>query len=276
MDDTGKRGSTSRECAAQGMGNVASALTGGIGGCALLGQSLINVESGGGKSRLSGMFMAAFLALGIVTAAPILGSVPIPSLVGVMLLVCQSTFSWSSLRILRRVPRLDAAVIALVSFVTVRDDLAKAVVAGTVASALGFAWQQSTSINASTEVRDVVGEDRVRKRVKTYALTGPLFFGSTSKFTSLFDPKEDPNDIVVDFSSCRVMDMSALEAINSVADKYGEMGKSVRLKRMSRNCADMLGRVNAKRKGSGKLPPYEIVESDPPNDPVYDVKVANI
>merc|ERR1719469_407233 len=116
---------------AQGLGNIASGLTGGIGGCALLGQSIINMQSGGGISRLSGMSMAIFLALGIVCAAPLLGAVPVASLVGVMLLVCQSTFSWSSLRVFHKIPKIDAFIIALVSFITVKDDLAKAVVAGT-------------------------------------------------------------------------------------------------------------------------------------------------
>ena len=125
--DDGKRGSTKREVIGQGIGNLASGLTGGIGGCALIGQSIINAQSGGGVSRLSGISMAIFLALGIVSFAPLLGKLPVVSLVGVMLLVCQSTFSWSSLRLLGKIPRLDALIIVLVSIVTVKDDLAKAV-----------------------------------------------------------------------------------------------------------------------------------------------------
>mmetsp|Transcript_10748 Transcript_10748/g.22842 ORF Transcript_10748/g.22842 Transcript_10748/m.22842 type:complete len:624 (-) Transcript_10748:245-2116(-) len=141
--------STKQECIGQGLGNIAAGLTGGIGGCALLGQSIINVESGGGFSRLSGMSVSVFLALGILAGAPLLANIPIAALVGVMFTVCQSTFSWSSLRIIHKIPRLDAFVIFLVSFVTVRDDLAKAVVVGTVASALGFAWKQSTEITST-------------------------------------------------------------------------------------------------------------------------------
>jgi SulP family sulfate permease len=132
MVDDGKRGSTKAECVGQGVGNMMSGLTGGIGGCALLGQSIINVQSGGGGSRWSGMSMALFLAAGIVYGAPLLATVPVASLVGIMLLVCQATFSWSSLRLIRKIPRLDAAVIALVSILTVERDLAQAVVAGTL------------------------------------------------------------------------------------------------------------------------------------------------
>lgn len=260
--DDGTRGSTKRELVAQGMGNMLSGLTGGIGGCALLGQSIINVQSGGGVSRLSGMSMAVFLALGIVAAAPLLGAVPIAALVGVMLLVCQSTFSWSSLRVLNKVPRLDACIIALVSFITVRDDLAKAVVVGTIASALGFAWKQSTSITATYDTAET-GQDTQQKE---YRLFGPLFFGSTMQFTSLFNVKADPDTVIIDFTNSRVLDHSALEAINSLADKYGDMGKRVRIRHLSRDCAQLLAKIN-----KNGLPPYEIIEDDPKTDPVYGV-----
>ena len=257
MDD-GKRGSTRQECIGQGLGNIAAGLTGGIGGCALLGQSLINVESGGGLSRLSGMAMAIFLALGIVAAAPLLAAVPVAALVGVMLLVCQSTFSWSSLRIIGKIPRLDAAIILLVSAVTVIEDLAKAVVAGTIMSALGFAWKQSTSIIAS--------EKNSSSRSKTYAIKGPLFFGSVRQFSSLFSPKTDPNEVIFDFTESRILDHSGLEAINSLADRYGALGKKVTIRRLSSDCAQLLANIN-----DGELPPYEVIDSDPALDPIYEV-----
>ena len=265
--DDGKRGSTSREVMAQGLGNVASGLTGGIGGCALLGQSIINMQSGGGISRLSGMGMALFLALGIVCAAPLLGAVPVASLVGVMLLVCQSTFSWSSLRIFNKIPKVDAFIIALVSFVTVKDDLAKAVVAGTIASALGFAWKQSTSITASANLVPGSNSDDL-ELYKEYKLSGPLFFGSTMQFSSLFDIKSDPGDIIIDFTNSRIYDHSALEAINSLSDRYGAVGKRVRLRHLSSDCAQLLGNIH-----EGGLPPYEIIQSDPSTDPVYGVAI---
>jgi len=255
--DDGTRGSTRRECIGQGLGNIASALTGGIGGCALLGQSLINVESGGGASRISGMSMAVFLGLGIVCFAPLLGQVPVAALVGVMLLVCQSTFSWSSLRIMGKIPRLDAAVIMLVSVVTVVEDLAVAVLVGTVASALGFAWKQSTSITASHS--DDAGS-------KTYAMNGPLFFGSATKFAEIFAPKTDPPEVTVDFAGTRILDHSGLEAVNTLADRYGAAGKTLRLRGLSSDCAGLLSRLH-----EGGLPPYEVIESDPSKDPVYEV-----
>ncbi len=267
--DDGHHGSTKKECVGQGLGNVAAGLVGGIGGCALLGQSIINVESGGGKSRLSGMSMALFLAFGIIAAAPLLGSVPIAAMVGVMLTVCQSTFSWSSLRIIDKIPRLDAAVIFLVSFITVKDDLAKAVVAGVIASALGFAWKQSTSISASesiipkpkTTTSSAVSSE---KNWKCYNMNGPLFFGSTTQFSNIFDVKNDPKDIVIDFTNSRIMDHSALEVINNIADKYGAVGKRVHLRHMSEECAVLLRNLD------GGDRPYELIESDS-SDPVYGV-----
>lgn len=266
--DDGKRGSTKKECVGQGLGNIAAGFAGGIGGCALLGQSIINVESGGGKSRLSGMSMAVFLALGIIAAAPLLGSVPIAAMVGVMFTVCQSTFSWSSLRILNKIPKLDAAVIFMVSFVTVKDDLAKAVVAGVITSALGFAWKQSTTISASESTiprpKTSISTSN-EKNWKCYNMNGPLFFGSTSMFNSLFNVKDDPNDIVIDFTNSRVMDHSALEAINNIADRYGETGKKVHLRHLSQECAILI----KNRHGGDR--PYELIESDAARDPVYDV-----
>lgn len=200
-----------------------------------MGQSLINIQSGGGVSRWSGMSMALFLAAGIVAAAPLLGTVPVASLIGVMLLVCQQTFSWSSLRLLKRIPRLDAAVIALVSFVTVQRDLAQAVIAGTITSALGFAWKQSTAIRATSILTST--------NRKTYELQGPLFFGSTSKFNDIFQIKEDPSEIVIDFKECRVMDHSGLETVQSLVKKYQSAGKSLALVNLSEKCQSMLSDV---------------------------------
>lgn len=179
--------------------------------------------------------MALFLAMGIVAAAPLLGTVPVASLVGVMLLVCQQTFSWSSLRLLNKIPRLDAAVIALVSFITVQRDLAQAVLAGTITSALGFAWKQSTAIRTET---GLVSDNR-----KEYAVKGPLFFGSTTKFKELFDMKSDPQEVIIDLGECRVMDHSGLEAVQALVEKYQTAGKSVALVNLSKKCEGMLSDV---------------------------------
>lgn len=257
--DDGTRGSTRQECVGQGLANLFSGLTAGMGGCALIGQSLINVQSGG-TSRLSGIAMSLFLALGLICAAPLLGQVPIAALVGVMLLVCQSTFSWSSLRLAGRVPKTDLFCIALVSIVTVTRDLAQAVGVGTVVSALSFAWRQSTNIR----VRAASGEEG-KPGWRTYQIDGPLFFGSTQTFNGQFSPKDDPDDVVLDFAQSRVMDHSALEAINSLCERYGGLGKRVHLRRLSSDCYGLLERLN------GELPPYELIEADPERDPVYEV-----
>ena len=272
-NESGKPSSTKRECLGQGLGNLASGLTGGIGGCALLGQSIINVESGGGISRLSGMSMAIFLALGILVGAPLLASIPVAALVGVMLTVCQSTFSWSSLRILHKIPRLDAAVIFLVSFVTVKDDLAKAVLVGVIASALGFAWKQSTAITATTSTVPDPTTRSKKREWKSYRIKGPLFFGSTTSFASLFQKIDsDPNEVVLDFTESRVCDHSALEAIQGVADRYNEVGKKVHLRHLSENCRLLLETLHGTQNSMYQL----ILESDPGNDPVYSVSTSNV
>ena len=260
MVDDGKNGSARKECIAQGSGNILSGLFGGIGGCAVVGQSIINVESGGSVSRWSGMSMALFLALGMVLAGPLLGSIPVAALVGIMLLVCQSTFSWSSLRLLNKIPKMDAFVIALVSIITVQRDLAQAVLAGTVASALSFAWKQSTTLNSYSMTKN---------DTKLYKLSGPLFFGSIAQFTGLFPYKrEDPTVVVLDFANSRVMDHSALEAIYNISEQYANVGKEVYLRHLSADAARLLSQLH---KGEMMRPaPFQVMV-DPENDPVYGV-----
>lgn len=256
MVDDGKKGSTKMECIGQGIGNMFSGILGGQGGCALVGQSIINVESGG-ANRVAGMAMSSLLAMGIIFAAPLLGSIPIASLVGTMLLVCKQTFSWSSLRLVGKVPAIDIAIILAVSYITVVKDLAVAVGVGTVMSALSFAWKQSVSITSRESDDPATGWRR-------YSLNGPLFFASTGKFNDLFDPKNDPQDVIFDFGGSRVFDHSALEAINAVCDKYGTLGKKVHLQHLSKDCSEML-----KQAAGGALPPYEIIDSSTKEDPVY-------
>jgi len=219
----------------------------------------------GGTSRVSGVAFSLFLGAGILGAAPLLGQVPIATLVGVMFLVCHSTFAWSSLRLVGRIPRVDLLIIALVSAVTVFKDLAVAVTAGTVVSALSFAWQQSTAITAETSTATAAKGRLIPQTWKTYRLKGPLFFGSTQAFSGLFRPKNDPSDVVIDFLQSRVVDHSALEAINALAAKYGERGKRVHLRHLSSDCAGLLERLN------GGARDYELIEAEPTEDPVYEV-----
>ena len=248
--------SAKQECIGQGTGNILSGLTGGIGGCALLGQSIINVQSGGGVSKWSGMSMALFLGLGIVAAAPLLANVPVASLVGVMLLVCYSTFSWSSLRLINKIPKLDAAVIALVSIVTVQKDLAVAVLAGTITSALGFAYKQSKAFTSTYEFLDK------QQTKKKYNLRGPLFFGSTKALdTKIFTPSvvnNDPNEIILDFTEARIMDHSAVDAIHALSDKYTEQGKTVTLQGLCVDSTKLLTKYCQGRQS----PPFQMVDTE--------------
>lgn len=255
--DGGKRGSTSKECRGQGLGNIFSGLIGGMGGCALIGQSLINVEAGG-TGRLAGITMSATLGLGLLAFAPLLGQIPLAALVGIMLLVCQQTFAWSSLRLFGKIPKLDALIVVLVSYITVVEDLAIAVVSGTILSALSFAWKQSTQVYSTQDVND--------RGWRVFKMSGPIFFGSAQKFEEQFDVKNiEETEIVIDFGGSRVYDHSALESINKLADRFGENGKRVRLRRLSPDCQILLSNMHA----NGNPPSYEIIESNK-DDPLYE------
>lgn len=229
---TETHGQNSRECMAQGSANIITGFFGGMGGCAMIGQSMINMSSGARK-RLSGISAALFLIFFIVVAAPLIEIIPIAALVGVMFMVVIGTFAWSSLRIMTKIPRIDAVVIVLVSATTVIYDLAIAVIAGVIFSALSYAWQSSKHMSVQTTIAG---------NLKTYTLWGPLFFGSITSFKGLFSPKEDPNTIVIDFSNSRVWDHSALEAIKALASKYKYLGKTLKLKGLSDDCVTLLQR----------------------------------
>ncbi len=248
---TGKRGGASQECVAQGVANTVTGFFGGMGGCAMIGQSMINVKSGG-RTRLAGVAAALFLLAFIMVASPAIEQIPLAALVGVMFMVVIGTFAWQSLMILRRVPLTDAFVIILVTAVTVYSDLATAVVVGVIVSALAYAWNNATRIHAKTYTTP--------EGAKVYQVQGPLFFGSVEGFTELFHPENDPQLIVVDFADSRVVDQSALTAIEAMAAKYQALGKSLQLRHLSRDCHRLLSRA-------GQL----IVDSD--DDPDYQIAV---
>lgn len=248
---TGKTGGASRECVAQGAANTVTGFFGGMGGCAMIGQSMINVKSGG-RTRLSGISAALFLLAFILFASPIIEQIPLAALVGVMFMVVIGTFAWQSLTILRRIPLTDALVILLVTVVTVMTDLAIAVVVGVIVSALAYAWSNATRINANRSD----GENGE----KIYEIQGPLFFGSTENFAELFDPKNDPDVVIVDFLGSRVADQSALQAIEALASKYQAQGKTLQLRHLSRDCHSLLIKA-------GQL----MVDSD--DDPEYGIAV---
>ncbi len=230
-DITGKRGGASQECIAQGAANVVTGFFGGMGGCAMIGQSMINVKSGG-RTRVAGIAAALFLLLFIVLASPVIEVIPLAALVGVMFMVVIGTFAWNSLTILRRVPLMDAFVTILVTIVTVMADLATAVVVGVIVSALAYAWSNARRIHA-----DIYDS---KDGTKVYRVQGPLFFGSSEGFTELFDIENDPDVVVVDFADSRVVDQSALQAIEAVASKYESAGKELQLRHLSRDCHDLL------------------------------------
>ncbi|WP_431159006.1 SulP family inorganic anion transporter [Winogradskyella poriferorum] len=236
---TETRGSGNRECVAQGGANILNGLFGGMGGCAMIGQSIINVDSGG-RGRLSGAVAAIALLCFVLFGAPLIEQIPIAALVGVMFMVVIGTFAWSSFRIIRKIPISDAIVLIAVSAITVWKDLAIAVIAGVIISALVFAWKNATMI-------------RARKRfqadgTKTYEIWGPLFFGSIQNFNAKFDIKNDPDSVEIDFIESRVSDHSALEAIFNLVNKYEAAGKSIKLKHLSTDCKNLMYKASPKFK----------------------------
>lgn len=247
---TNTRGRGNRECMGQGIANTVTGLFGGMGGCAMIGQSMINVNSGG-RQRLSGVAAALFLLMFILFASPLIERIPMAALVGVMFVVVIATFEWSSLRIMGKIPMTDAFVLVLVSAVTVFTDLAIAVIVGVIVSALVFAWEHAKHINIKTY------DDEHGSRV--HELNGPLFFGSVKNFLELFDPENDPDDVIIEFQNSRVADHSAIEAIDTLAERYIRAGKTLHLRHLSEECRSLL-------KKAGNLVEVNVLE-----DPRYHV-----
>ncbi len=246
---TGQRGGASRECVAQGAANVVTGFFGGMGGCAMIGQSMINVKSGG-RTRLSGVSAALFLLCFILFAAPLIEQIPLAALVGVMFMVVIGTFAWNSLKILWKVPFTDAFVIVLVTGVTVAYDLATAVVVGVIVSALAYSWKNATRIHAKTYTTP--------EGAKVYQVQGPLFFGSAAGFSEMFNVAMDPRRVIVDFDNSRVADQSALSAIEALAAKYEAAGKKLELRHLSRDCHALLSRAGQLMVDSDDDPDYEV------------------
>jgi len=247
---TNTRGRGNRECIGQGIANTATGFFGGMGGCAMIGQSMINVNSGG-HQRLSGISAALFLLAFILFASSLIEQIPMAALVGVMFIVVIGTFEWSSVRIFRKIPRHDAFVLVLVSGVTVATDLAIAVIVGVIVSALVFAWEHAKHINVASYIDE--------KGSKIYELNGPLFFGSVKNFRELFNPDEDPEDVIIEFKNSRVSDHSAIEAIDNLADRYIKAGKKLHLRHLSEECKQLLDKAG------------DLVEVNRLEDPSYHV-----
>jgi SulP family sulfate permease len=231
---TGTRGQGNRECIGQGIANTTNGFFGGMGGCAMIGQSMININSGG-RGRLSGITAAVVLLLFILFGSSLIEIIPLAALVGVMFMVVLGTFEWSSLRLLGKIPTTDMFIIVLVSGVTVATDLAVAVVVGVIVSALVFAWKHAQHIQADTYTDE--------NGYKVYDLRGPVFFGSITYFKELFDIENDPEHVVIEFKRSRVSDHSGIEALDSLAEKYQNAGKTLHLRHLSPECRKLLKRA---------------------------------
>jgi len=248
---TGERGGASKECVAQGAANVVTGMFGGMGGCAMIGQSMINVKSGG-RRRLSGISAALFLLAFILVGSSLIEQIPLAALVGVMFMVVIGTFAWNSLTIMRKIPLTDALVIILVTAVTVKFDLATAVIVGVIVSALAYAWNNAKRIH-------VIERDSISTPgAHVYEIEGPLFFGSSDGFSELFHPETDPDVVIVDFMRSRVVDQSALQAIEDLAARYQAVGKTLRLRHLSRDCHKVLKRAGQLMVDSDDDPDYAI------------------
>jgi len=247
---SGTKGSGNRECIAQGIGNVCSGSFGGMAGCAMIGQSIINYSSGG-LGRLSSFVASVFLLVLVVSFFPVISAVPVAVLIGIMFMVSIGTFEFSSLRRIKHMQKSDAFVLLTVTIITVFADLAIAVIAGIIISALVFAWKHA-KIHARTEENE--------KGKKVYCLDGPLFFASVTSFAEQFNIEEDPDEVIIDFKNARVMDSSGAEAIDAITERYKKAGKKLTIRHLSNDCKKTLTTAG----------PFCTYEED---DPTYKVAV---
>ncbi|MBC6993685.1 SulP family inorganic anion transporter [Neolewinella lacunae] len=248
---TETRGRGNKEAVAQGVANVLSGFTGGMGGCAMIGQSLINISSGA-RARLSGIVAATMLLVFIMFGASLVEQLPMAALTGIMIMVAIGTFEWASLRTFGKMPKWDLFVLVLVTLITiVLHNLALAVLAGVIIAALVFAYENAKMIRARKRIDE--------NGVKHYEIFGPLFFGSVATFNTKFDPNNDPDEVVIDFMESRVVDMSAIEALNRITERYAKLGKRVVLKHLSPDCRRLLAKAE------------EIIDINVTDDPTYKV-----
>ena len=253
---TETRGRSNKECVAQGAANLLSGLFSGMGGCAMIGQSLINISSGA-RARLSGVVAAVMLLVFVMFGASLIEQVPMAALTGLMIMVSVGTFEWASLRTFGKMPVSDVLVMVLVAGITVAlHNLALAVLIGVIIAALVFAWENAKRIRARHYV-DEAG-------TKHYEIYGPLFFGSVQAFGEKFDVPSDPQEVIIDFRESRVADMSAMEALSKLTERYHRAGKKVRLRHLSPDCRVLLGKAGA------------LIEVNIDEDPLYLVAGADV
>ncbi len=253
---TETRGRGNKEAIAQGAANILSGLFSGMGGCAMIGQSLINV-SNGARARLSGIVASVMLLVFVMFGSSLIEQVPMAALTGLMIMVAIGTFEWASLRTFRRMPKSDIFVMVTVTLVTVfLHNLALAVIIGVIIAALVFAWDNAKRIRARKHIDE--------KGIKHYEIYGPLFFGSSTAFGEKFDVLGDPNEIIIDFAESRIVDMSAIEAVNKITERYHKVGKKVHLQHLSPDCRNLLNNAAA------------IIDVNVMEDPSYKVMVDTI
>ncbi len=250
---TETRGSGNKECVAQGTANIFSGFLSGMGGCAMIGQSLINV-SAGARARLSGITAAVMLLVFIMFGSSLIERLPMAALVGLMFMVAIGTFEWASFRTFRKMPNSDVVVMVLVTLITaITHNLAVAVLLGVIISALAYSWENAKRIRARKRIDE--------NGIKHYEIYGPLFFGSTTLFGEKFDVQNDPEEVIIDFKESRIADMSGIEALNKITERYAKVGKKVHLRHLSKDCIRLL--ENAE----------EIIDVNVLEDPTYRVMV---
>ncbi|MBN3561779.1 SulP family inorganic anion transporter [Aliamphritea spongicola] len=254
---TETRGRGNKECVGQGVANVATGFFGGMGGCAMIGQSMINISSGG-TGRASGISAALFLLTFILIGSSWIEIIPVAALVGVMFIVVIGTFEWASLRLINKIPRADIFVVITVTVVTVLTDLAIAVIVGVIVSALVFAWNHAKNMRVETSLEN-------NGYLKIYEPNGPLFFSSVQNFRDQFTPRYDPQEVIIDFKNCRVMDHSGIEVIDSLVERYQKGGIDIHLRHLSPECIRLLEKA-----GSA----VEINRAEDPQYKVADDKLA--
>src|SRR6056297_177957 len=253
---TETRGRGNKEAVAQGIANMLSGVFSGMGGCAMIGQSLINISSGA-RARLSGIVAAVMLLVFIMFGAPLIGRMPMAALTGLMIMVSIGTFEWASFRVFNKMPKSDIFVMVVVTVVTVfLHNLALAVIIGVIIAALVFAWDNAKRIRARKKIDE--------NGIKHYEIYGPLFFGSVSVFNDKFDVRNDPDEIIIDFRESRIVDMSAIEALNKITNRYLKVGKKVHLRHLSPDCQKLL-------KNADKIIDVNVLE-----DPSYKVLVDDL
>jgi sulfate permease, SulP family len=253
---TGTRGRGNKEAVAQGTANILSGLFSGMGGCAMIGQSLINV-SNGARARLSGIVASVMLLVFVMYGSSLIEKVPMAALTGLMIMVAIGTFEWASLRTFGKMPKSDIFVLIMVTLVTVfLHNLALAVIIGVIISALVFAWDNAKRIRARKQIDE--------NGVKHYEIYGPVFFGSVAAFAEKFDVENDPDEVIIDFAESRVVDMSAIEALNKITERYQKLGKKLHLKHLSPDCLLLL--KNAE----------ELIDLNVMEDPTYKVMTDDL